>query len=157
MNSNKPIQNHLQSCWCRFQLESGLFSFTKVKRTSSLVCASWGVRPASLELDKLLSYTKECPDGWSKHAPLKLKSNEDNSNYFCGREWECVPCSCFLRGLYRVDGTVIVFLVMKIARRKSSLDRTVNTVTVAWTGQSHKVRVIDWCHLLTVMTKSRIM
>ena len=157
MNSNKPIQNNLQSCWCRSQLESGLSSFTEVKRTSSLVCASRGVYPASLESDRLLPCIEGYLYWWSKHVLPKLKSNEDNSNYFCGREWECVPCLCFLRGLYRVDGSVIVFLVMKIVRRKSSLDRIVNTVTIAWTGQSHKVRVIDWCHLLTVMKKSRIM
>ena len=68
----------------------------------------------------------------------------------------CVPCSCFLRGLYRADSTVIIFLVIMIALQKSSLDRTINVVIVAHIGQSHLVRATNWCPLLTVVPKSRI-
>ena len=41
-----------------------------------------GVSSTSLELDELLPCIERCLYGWSWHAPLKLKSNEDNSNYF---------------------------------------------------------------------------
>ena len=94
------------------QLESGPSSFTRVRRTSSLVCASWGIRLASLESNELFPYTERCLDGWSGHTPPKFKSNEDSSNYFCGREWTCVLCSHFLRGLYRVDDTIIITMIM---------------------------------------------
>ena len=45
-----------------------------------------GVSPASLESDGLPLCTKRCLDKWFEHAFPKLKSNEDNSNYFGGRE-----------------------------------------------------------------------
>ena len=68
------------------QLKSGPSSFTGVKRTSSFVHASGGVRLASLESDRLLPCTEKCPNKWFGHAPSKLKLDKDNSNYFCGRE-----------------------------------------------------------------------
>ena len=68
---------------------------------------------ASLESDGLLPCTKRCLNMWSGHAPLKLKSesNKDKSNYF---EWLCmrVPFSCFLRGFYRTDDTIVIALTM---------------------------------------------
>ena len=94
------------------QLDSGPSSFIGVRWIFSLIRASWGVLLASLESDELFPYIEGCPDRWSKYAPSKLKSNEDNYNYFCGREWACVPCLYFLRGLYRADDIVIIALVM---------------------------------------------
>ena len=73
-----------RQCWCR---------------------ASWiQVRSASLELDRLLPYTEGCPNGWSRHASLKLKSkiNEASSNYFLG-ENDCMDCQCRYCG---VDWTI---------------------------------------------------
>ena len=49
--------------------------------------ANWiQICPASLESNRLLPCTEGCSDEWSGHAPSKLKSNEDSSKYFCGRE-----------------------------------------------------------------------
>ena len=88
---NKPIALKFKQCvpinlelLMSSQLDSSLFSFIRVRRTSSLIHTCWGVRPTLLESDGLLSYTERCLDGWSKHTPLNLKSNEDNFNYFMG-------------------------------------------------------------------------
>ena len=93
------------------QLELGPSSLTEVRRTSSLLRTSWRVCSVVLELNGLLSYIKGCLNGWSEHTPLKLKSNKSNSNYFVGKNRHicvCVPCSCFLKGLYRVVDTVVL-------------------------------------------------
>ena len=53
-------------------------------------CVNWiQVRLPSLESDELLLYTKGCSDGWSGHAPLKLKSESSKSESNCF-EWHCV-------------------------------------------------------------------
>ena len=71
--------------------------------------ANWiHVRLASLESNRLLPYTKGCPNRWSSHTPPKLKSeiSKDESYYFW---WLCtnVPFSCCSRGFYKADGTII--------------------------------------------------
>ena len=33
-----------------------------------------------MRLNELLSYTKECPDGWSKYALLNLKLDKNSSS-----------------------------------------------------------------------------
>ena len=71
------------------QLESGLSSFTIVRRTHSLLRAFWRVRLAVLELDGLFSCTKGCSNGWSRHGPPKVKLDKNNSNYFVGKS-ECM-------------------------------------------------------------------
>ena len=125
INSNKNDDAYLQACtiWCTSiynllmlsQLESSLSSFVEVRQTSSLLRVSWKVCPTVLEPNGLLFYTKGCPDQWSGHAPSKIKSNKSSSNYFM-RESECmyvrIPCSCFLKGLYKVDDTITVVLTM---------------------------------------------
>ena len=95
------------------QLESGLSSLIEVKQPFSLLCASRRIRLAMLKLDGLLSCTKGCPNSWSGHTILKLKSGKNNSSCLV-EESECacvrVPCLCFLEGLYRVDETSTVVL-----------------------------------------------
>ena len=91
-----------------------LSSFTSHRQCQCWCNANWiWVRLASLELDKLLSCTKGCPDRWFGHASSKLKSesNKNESNYF---EWLCtrVPFSCFSRGFYRVNDTIVIVLIM---------------------------------------------
>ena len=120
-------------CWCRSQLELGSSNFTGVRWTASFlqlvnladtklcdntqfsVRASWEVRPVVLESDRLLPCTKGCPDRWFEHVPPKLKSVKDSSNLFLWQKMSlcaCLPCSCFLRGLYRVDDTVPIVLTI---------------------------------------------
>ena len=95
------------------QLESGLFSLTEGRRHSSIFRVSRRIRLAMLKLDGLLSCTKGCPNSWSGHTILKLKSGKNNSSCLV-EESECacarVPCLCFLEGLYRVDETSTVVL-----------------------------------------------
>ena len=54
------------------QLDSGPSSFTGVRWISSLVRASWGVCPTSLESDELLPCIEGHLNGWSRHASLKF-------------------------------------------------------------------------------------
>ena len=70
------------------------------------------VRLASLESNKLLPYTKGCPDRWLRHAPpkLKSKSNQSELNFLNG--YVCVPFSCFWRGFYRTYGAIIIVLIV---------------------------------------------
>lgn len=66
-----------------------------------------------MKLGGLLSYIKGCSDGWFRHAPLKLKSDENNSSCLVEEsEYACVPYLCFLEGLYSADENVIVVLTM---------------------------------------------
>ena len=58
-----------------------------------------------------------------------------------------VPYSCFLRRLYRADD-IVLYLVMMIAW-------TFNAIITTQIGQSYQVRAADWCHLLTIVPKSR--
>ena len=44
---------------------------------------------------------------------LSYKSLRITLTIFCEREWTCVTCLCFLRGLYRVDDTIIIAMIMQ--------------------------------------------
>lgn len=68
------------------------------------------VRPISLDLDGFFPCTEGCP-GMSLWN-LSQKSLKIVLTIFYRREWVYVPYSCFLRGLYRIDGTVIIALIM---------------------------------------------
>ena len=78
-----------------------------------VLCKLDTVHLTSLELIKLLSYTKGCPDRWSKHTSPKFKSKSSKSEsiYF---EWlyAHILFSCFSRGFYRTYGTIFTMLIM---------------------------------------------
>lgn len=83
------------------QLESDSSNFMEVKQPSSLPCASQRIYPTIVKLDELLSYTKRCPDVWSRHVSLKLKSDKDNSNYLVTKKVSVYMCACTLFVLLR--------------------------------------------------------
>ena len=140
----KEIERECITCWC---------SANQIR-----------VRLASLESNKLLSCIKRSPDRWSRHIlpKLKLESNKDKSNYF---EWLCthIPFSCFSRGFYRANGTIIIMLDCEFMPllwwwlplgRKSSLSKRVNAIISVQIRQSYQTRATDWCHLLVVEQES---
>ena len=96
--------------------------------------ASWiQVRSASLELDRLLPYTEGCPNGWSRHASLKLKSkiNEASSNYFLG-ENESVY---FVRAFW---GVYIELMALSLSCNDDCMDCQCRYCGVDWAVTSSK-------------------
>ena len=82
------------------QLESGLSSLTRVRRPSSFFYAYWRIRLVTMKLGGLLSYTKWCPDEWSRHTLPKLKSSKNSSICFVGENehmYAPAPRLCFWR------------------------------------------------------------
>ena len=81
--------------------ELGSSSFAEVKLTSSPLRASWRVCLAALESDGLLSYTKWCTDGWSRHAPQSLSQTRATLTILWERVSICV-CAYLVRAFWRV-------------------------------------------------------
>ena len=65
----------------RVQLESDLSKLTEVRQPSFIRCVSPSFCLTMSRLGELCTYTKECPDRWSRHTLLKLESNGDSLNY----------------------------------------------------------------------------
>ena len=74
---------------------------SQLESNSSLSYTSQRICPETMRLDELISRTKGCPDGWSKHAPPKLKSYKNSSNCLMRKKvgiWVCIPYLCLLEG-----------------------------------------------------------